>query len=282
MGARSWRSSRQRWAPELFLAAEVRTWPPEFGTRAGHSIVHATLIADNPRVDYDEPVAVDAAHVARYERTSNIVCCSIPDSLFDRRPSPAIGRATLGRLNADANGTMLSVLQTLHRNELFTSIFCLGKTESSAWTRRSPIARRLCMVEGRHGETSIQRKVSMLAHAQTRSILTSAIALAISTVLAHAGPCSHAIGRAQVQVDAKLAASSNPGRFAPESIAALLHHQPTVASVTTAEGQLNRNAGGGIALAALALARQADHDGNSIVCGQALAAVRQAIGRSQR
>jgi hypothetical protein len=119
-----------------------------------------------------------------------------------------------------------------------------------------------------------------LSHALTRGILTSAIALAISTALAHAGPCSHAIVRAQVRVDAKIAANSE--RSASESIAALLHHQPTVASVTAAEGQLNHNAGGGIALAALALARQADHDGNSIVCGQALAAVRQAIGRSQR
>jgi hypothetical protein len=114
------------------------------------------------------------------------------------------------------------------------------------------------------------------------SILTSAVALVISTAPALAGPCSHAIVRAQVKVDAKIAASSNPGRFAPESTAALLHHQPTVASVTAAEGLLNHDSGGRIALAALAMARDADRRGNLVVCGQALAAARQAIGRAQR
>jgi hypothetical protein len=114
------------------------------------------------------------------------------------------------------------------------------------------------------------------------SILTSVITLAISTGPALAGPCSHAIVRAQVQIDAKMAASTNAGHFAPESTAALLHHQPTVASVTAAQGQFNHNSGGGVALAALAMAREADHEGNSVVCGQALAAARQAIGRSQR
>jgi hypothetical protein len=114
------------------------------------------------------------------------------------------------------------------------------------------------------------------------SILTSAVALAISTAPALAGPCSHAILRAQVKVDAKIAASANPGRSVPQSATALLHHQPTVASVTAAEGRLNPDSGGAIALAALAMAREADHQGNSVVCGQALAAARQAIGRSQR
>jgi hypothetical protein len=114
------------------------------------------------------------------------------------------------------------------------------------------------------------------------SILTGAITLAISTAPALAGPCSHAIVRAQVQVDAKIAASGNAGRSAPESSAALLHHQPTVASVAAAEGQLNHNSGGGIALSALAVAREADHEGNSVACGQALAAARQAMGRLQR
>lgn len=114
------------------------------------------------------------------------------------------------------------------------------------------------------------------------SIVMGAITLAISTAPALAGPCSHAIVRAQVQVDARIAASPNAGHFAPESVAARLHHQPTVASVTAAEHRLDPDSGGGIALAALALARVADHEGNSVMCGQALAAARQAIGRSQR
>ena len=113
------------------------------------------------------------------------------------------------------------------------------------------------------------------------SILTGAIALVISTAPALAGPCSHAIVRAQIQVDARIAASPNAGRF-PESAAARLHRQPTKSSVATAERQLNPDPGRGIALAALALAREADHEGNSVVCGQALAAARQAMGRSER
>jgi hypothetical protein len=111
-------------------------------------------------------------------------------------------------------------------------------------------------------------------------ITTSAITLAISTAPAVAGPCSHAIVRAQIQVHAKIAASPSAGRFAPESTAALLHRQPTAGSVAAAERQLNQDPGGGIALAALALAREADREGDSVVCGQALAAARQAIGRS--
>lgn len=111
-------------------------------------------------------------------------------------------------------------------------------------------------------------------------IVTSAITLAISMSPALAGPCTHAITRAQIQVDAKIAASPDAGRF-PESTAARLHRQPTAASVAAAERQLNQDSGGGIALAALALAREADHEGDSVVCGKALAAARQAIGRSQ-
>jgi hypothetical protein len=113
------------------------------------------------------------------------------------------------------------------------------------------------------------------------SIVTSAITLAISTAPALAGPCSHAIVRAQIQVDAKISARPNAVRSLPESTAARLHHQPTPASVRTAERRLNRDPGAGIALAALALAREADREGDSVVCSQALAAARQAIGRSQ-
>lgn len=109
--------------------------------------------------------------------------------------------------------------------------------------------------------------------------IVSAITLAISTPPALAGPCSHAIVRTQIQVDAKIAASPNAGRFAPESTAARLHRQPTRASVAAAERQVNPDPGRGIALAALAMAREADREGNSVVCSQALAAARGAIGR---
>jgi hypothetical protein len=62
-------------------------------------------------------------------------------------------------------------------------------------------------------------------------ILLSAAALAISVSQSHAGLCFP-------RIDARLAARAAPGLTAPQSIAAQLHHQPTVASVAAAEARL--------------------------------------------
>jgi hypothetical protein len=104
-------------------------------------------------------------------------------------------------------------------------------------------------------------------------------AFAFSTASSYGGPCSRAIDRAQSQVDAKIAATAKAGKFAPESRAARLHHQPTPASVAAAESGLNEGSGGEAALAALARAREADRANDAPACNRALAEVRRAIGR---
>jgi 3-methyladenine DNA glycosylase/8-oxoguanine DNA glycosylase len=110
-------------------------------------------------------------------------------------------------------------------------------------------------------------------------IVISATTLAISMAPALAGPCSHAIVRAQIRVDAKIATAAALSRFAPQSRAARLHHQPTPATVAEAERQLNEGGGGAAALAALARAREADRDSDFPACRRALAEVREDLGR---
>ena len=112
-------------------------------------------------------------------------------------------------------------------------------------------------------------------------IVLSATTFAISTTSVLGGPCSQAIVRAQIHVDAKIASTATMGRFAPESIDARLHHQPTPASVAAAERQLKEGSGTA-ALAALERAREADREGNGPGCSRALAEARQVINRQPR
>jgi hypothetical protein len=105
------------------------------------------------------------------------------------------------------------------------------------------------------------------------------VAFAFSTASSYGGPCSQAIDRAQIQVDAKIAATAKAGKSAPESRAARLHHQPTPASIAAAEAKLNEGSGGEAALAALARAREVDRANDARACNRALAEVRRAIGR---
>jgi len=64
--------------------------------------------------------------------------------------------------------------------------------------------------------------------------------LMLSTALAYrrlaaTQACSHAIGRIQAQVNARLEAKAGGGPVAPESSGALPHHRPTPGSIATAE-----------------------------------------------
>ena len=111
------------------------------------------------------------------------------------------------------------------------------------------------------------------------TIVLSAAASVMLTAPALAGPCSRAINRAQIQVDAKIAATAKAGKVAPESRAARLHHQPTPDSIAAAEGRLDEGTGGEAALAALARAREADRNNDGPACARALAEVRREIGR---
>jgi hypothetical protein len=63
-----------------------------------------------------------------------------------------------------------------------------------------------------------------------RVAVLSAVCLAVSLSISHAGPCP--------LTDAQLAARGALLPSAPQSIAAQMHHQPTVASVAAAERKL--------------------------------------------
>jgi hypothetical protein len=63
-----------------------------------------------------------------------------------------------------------------------------------------------------------------------RAAVLSAVCLAVSLSSGHAGPC--------LLTDAQLAARAALLPSAPQSIAAQMHHQPSVASVAAAERKL--------------------------------------------
>jgi len=69
-----------------------------------------------------------------------------------------------------------------------------------------------------------------------RFLILNAAALAVSISSSYAGPCSLEIERMRVSIDDRLAAWPS----APESVAAMMHRQPTQASVAAAEERLAR------------------------------------------
>jgi hypothetical protein len=69
-----------------------------------------------------------------------------------------------------------------------------------------------------------------------RFLILNAAALAVSISSSYAGPCPLAIERMRASIDDRLAAWPS----APESIAAMMHRQPTQASVAAAEEGLAR------------------------------------------
>jgi len=69
-----------------------------------------------------------------------------------------------------------------------------------------------------------------------RFLILNAAALAVSISGSLAGPCPPAMERMRASIDARLAAWPS----APESVAAMMHRQPTQASVAAAEERLDR------------------------------------------
>src|SRR5260370_13857925 len=67
-----------------------------------------------------------------------------------------------------------------------------------------------------------------------RYLILNAAALAVSISSSYAGPCS--LERMRASIDDRLAAWPS----APESVAAMMHRQPTPASVAAAEERLAR------------------------------------------
>ena len=109
-------------------------------------------------------------------------------------------------------------------------------------------------------------------------LLVLAVA-ALASHSAHAGPCAAEIDRLQAAVDARIDTTAGTGRMADESTAATEHRQPTPGSIAQAEQSLGEGSGYRQALALLAQAREADQAGDAAACGQALDAVRSALGR---
>ncbi|HEX4556347.1 MAG TPA: hypothetical protein VH249_20320 [Xanthobacteraceae bacterium] len=113
-----------------------------------------------------------------------------------------------------------------------------------------------------------------------RLLVLSAAALALSTLPSRAGPCAQDIDRAWTELNAKIQARIGAGRSEPQSMIALLHRQPTPATVAAAE----EHAGDGWApmeatVAALARAREADHAKDKATCERALAEAERATLR---
>jgi hypothetical protein len=115
----------------------------------------------------------------------------------------------------------------------------------------------------------------MFAH---RIIIISA-ALTNQGSASLAGPCSAEIERIQGRVQALLYAEANSGPSGRESTWALMHRQPTPASVAAAEERLGELSGPTFDTIerAIALAREYDGLGNKQRCERALSNASSAI-----
>ena len=71
-----------------------------------------------------------------------------------------------------------------------------------------------------------------------RSLILNVAALVVSISSSYAGPCPPEMERMRASIDARLAAWPS----APQSVAAMMHRQPTQASVAAAEERLARAA----------------------------------------
>jgi hypothetical protein len=108
-------------------------------------------------------------------------------------------------------------------------------------------------------------------------VMIGAAVLALSARAGHAGPCAEAIDQAQAALDARIEAAIDTARFARDARRAFgLPPQPQGATTGGADDGASWM---GQAVAALARARDADRDGNSIACEQALGDVKRAISR---
>jgi hypothetical protein len=119
---------------------------------------------------------------------------------------------------------------------------------------------------------------SYLDWARVSPCILGAALLSLTAAPGYAGPCSAEIDRLQPLLDAKIAAAAQAGQTAPESNAALLHHQPTPDSLAGAESKLGE--GSHVEQAAIALnrAREADGAGDRRGCEQAVAETVRALG----
>ena len=113
-----------------------------------------------------------------------------------------------------------------------------------------------------------------------RSLIWSAIALAVSVSAAYAGPCSGDIANMQARIDAKVAAMAASGPTARQGPAAGMSRQPTPHSMAEAEARLGQLPSETVDTVRQAMlrARAADSAGDKTACDQALAEAERAMG----
>jgi hypothetical protein len=101
----------------------------------------------------------------------------------------------------------------------------------------------------------------------------------ISSTAALAGPCSSEVERVQARIDAYLEAKADAGPRARQSSIALLHHQPTAASMAAIEERLGELDASGFETFALsmAIARASNRIGDRGACERALGNAEGAI-----
>jgi hypothetical protein len=110
-------------------------------------------------------------------------------------------------------------------------------------------------------------------------VMIGAAVLALSARAGHAGPCAEAIDQAQDALDARIEAAIDAARFARDARRAFGLPAPSQGALATTGGADDGASWMGQAVAALARARDADRDGDSIACEQALGDVKRAISR---
>jgi hypothetical protein len=92
--------------------------------------------------------------------------------------------------------------------------------------------------------------------------------------------CSAEMRRTRIAVNKALAQHAAAAPYAPESKFAKLGHQPTASTVARAESKFDDWPNGSEAVAALQRARQANRQGDSEGCLDALREARIALGKS--
>jgi len=96
---------------------------------------------------------------------------------------------------------------------------------------------------------------------------------------AYAGPCTAEIDRFQARLDTVIDTLAGRVKTGRESVDALLHHEPTPASIAAAEAQLGGGKDTVQAVLAVRRARAADAANDGVACQQALAQARDLVRR---
>jgi hypothetical protein len=106
-----------------------------------------------------------------------------------------------------------------------------------------------------------------------------AAALALSVQPGQAGPCADAIEWMQADLDARIEAAIDTARFERDARRAFGLPEAKQGVLATTSGSYDNSSWMAQAVAALARARVADRNGDSVACEQALADMQRAIAR---